>query len=149
MASCRRRRSRTCGDWWSSCMSIRRAATPMQTDVSGETGAHVVIIGGGIAGLSAAWYLQREAARQSISVCYTLLETSDRWGGKIRSERIEGVGGGPTIIEAGPDSFLTRKPWALLLARELGLDDHLQYSDPRGLRTYTMLRGRLVPLPAG
>ena len=132
-------------------MSIRRAATPMQTeaDISGETGAHVVIVGGGIAGLSAAWYLQREAARQSISVRFTVLETSDRWGGKIHSERIEGVGGGPTIIEAGPDSFLTRKPWALTLARELGLDDHLQYLDAHGLRTYTLLRGRLMPLPVG
>jgi oxygen-dependent protoporphyrinogen oxidase len=82
-------------------------------------------------------------------VRYTLLETSDRWGGKIRSERIEGVGGGLTVIEAGPDSFLTRKPWALALARELGLDDHFQYLDARGLRTYTLQRGRLVPLPAG
>ncbi|HEY7091947.1 MAG TPA: protoporphyrinogen oxidase [Ktedonobacterales bacterium] len=120
-----------------------------ETDASGESGAHVVIVGGGIAGLSAAWYLQQEATRQSIPVRYTLLETSERWGGKIRSERIEGVGGGPTIIEAGPDSFLTRKPWALSLARELGLDDHLKYLDARGLRTYTLLRGRLVPLPAG
>jgi oxygen-dependent protoporphyrinogen oxidase len=120
-----------------------------ETDVSGETGAHVVVIGGGIAGLSAAWYLQQEAARRSLPVRYTLLEASDRWGGKIHSERIEGVGGGPTVIEAGPDSFLTRKPWALSLARELGLDDHLQYLDARGLRTYTLLRGRLIPLPTG
>ena len=76
MASYRRRRSRTWRDWWSLSMSIRRAATPMQTetDVSGETGAHVVIVGGGIAGLSAAWYLQREAARQSIPVRYTVME---------------------------------------------------------------------------
>ena len=132
-------------------MSIRRAATPMQTeaDVSGESGAHVVIIGGGIAGLSAAWYLQQGAARQSIPVRYTLLEASERWGGKIRSERIDGVGGGSTLIEAGPDSFLTRKPWALSLARELGLDNHLQFLDARGLQTYTLLRGQLVPLPAG
>jgi oxygen-dependent protoporphyrinogen oxidase len=120
-----------------------------ETGAPGESVAHVVIVGGGIAGLSAAWYLQREAARQSIPVHYTLLEMSDRWGGKIRSERVEGVGGGPTIIEAGPDSFLTRKPWALSLAREVGLDDHLQYLDARGLRTYTLLWGRLVPLPAG
>jgi oxygen-dependent protoporphyrinogen oxidase len=118
-----------------------------ETDVSSEDGAHVVIVGGGIAGLSAAWYLQREAARQGLSLRYSLLEASERWGGKIRSERIEGVGGGPTIIETGPDSFLTRKPWALALARELGLDDHLQYLDARGLRTYTLLRVRLVPLP--
>jgi oxygen-dependent protoporphyrinogen oxidase len=121
----------------------------IETGAPSESGAHVVVIGGGIAGLSAAWYLQREAARQSIPVRYTLLETSDRWGGKIRSERIEGVGGGPTIIEAGPDSFLTRKPWALALARELGLGNHLQYLDARDLQTYTLLRGRLIPLPAG
>jgi oxygen-dependent protoporphyrinogen oxidase len=119
------------------------------TDASRENGAHVVIIGGGVAGLSAAWYLQQEAAKQAIRVRYTLLEASDRWGGKIHSERIEGVGGGATVIEAGPDSFLTRKPWALSLARELGLDDHLQYLDARNLRTYTLLHGRTVPLPAG
>jgi oxygen-dependent protoporphyrinogen oxidase len=115
----------------------------------GGLGAHVVIVGGGIAGLSAAWYLQQEAARQALPLRYSLLEASDRWGGKIHSERIEGVGGGPTVIEAGPDSFLTRKPWALSLARELGLDTHLQFLDARGLRTYTLLRGRLVPLPTG
>jgi oxygen-dependent protoporphyrinogen oxidase len=132
-------------------MSTRRPATPAQTEAaaSGQSGAHVVIVGGGIAGLSAAWYLRQQAARQRLSLRYTLLETSDRWGGKIRSERIEGVGGGPTVIEAGPDSFLTRKPWALSLARELGLDEHLQFLDAPGLRTYSLLRGQLVPLPAG
>jgi oxygen-dependent protoporphyrinogen oxidase len=123
----------------------------MQTeaDASGKPHAHVVIIGGGITGLSAAWRLQREAALRSVPVRYTLLEAADRWGGKIGSERIEGVGGGSTVIEAGPDSFLTRKPWALTLARELGLDVHLQFLDARGLRTYILLRGQLVPLPAG
>jgi protoporphyrinogen/coproporphyrinogen III oxidase len=132
-------------------MSIQRPAMPTHTeaDTSSESGAHVVIIGGGIAGLSAAWYLQQEAARRSIPVLYTLLEASERWGGKIHSERIEGVGGGATVIEAGPDSFLTRKPWALSLARELGLDDHLQFLDARGLRTYTLLRGKPIPLPVG
>ncbi len=132
-------------------MSIRRPVMPAQAepDASRDNGAHVAIIGGGIAGLSAAWYLQQEAAKQSFQVRYTLLEASDRWGGKIRSERIEGLGAGTTVIEAGPDSFLTRKPWALALALELGLGNHLQYLDARGLRTYTLLRGRLVPLPVG
>jgi oxygen-dependent protoporphyrinogen oxidase len=120
-----------------------------ETDLSGESSAHIVIVGGGIAGLSAGWYLQQEATRQALPVRYTLLESSDRWGGKIGSERIEGVGGGSTVIEAGPDSFLTRKPWALALARELGLEDHLQFLDTHGSRTYTLLHGRLVPLPAG
>jgi oxygen-dependent protoporphyrinogen oxidase len=120
-----------------------------EPEAPGTSGAHIVIVGGGIAGLSAAWYLQQEAARRALPLRYSVLEASDRWGGKIRSERIEGVGGGPTVIEAGPDSFLTRKPWALALARELGLDDHLQFLDARGLRTYTLLRGRLVPLPSG
>jgi oxygen-dependent protoporphyrinogen oxidase len=113
------------------------------------TGAHVVIIGGGIAGLCAAWTLQQEARRRSVPVRYTVLEASDRWGGKIHSERIEGVGGGTAVIEAGPDSFLMRKPWALSLTRELGLDEHLQFLDARHLRTYILLRGQLVPLPAG
>jgi oxygen-dependent protoporphyrinogen oxidase len=129
-------------------MSIRRPAQA-ESSTSGGSGAHIAIVGGGIAGLSAAWYLQQEAARQGPPARYTLLEASDRWGGRIRSERIEGVGGGPTILEAGPDSFLTRKPWALTLARELGLDDHLQFLDAGGLPTYTLLRGRLIPLPAG
>src|SRR5256885_11553040 len=67
MASCRRRRSRMYGDWWSLYMSIRRAAMlqvePGASRASAEEGAHVVIVGGGIAGLSAAWYLQQEATR--------------------------------------------------------------------------------------
>src|SRR4029078_2430711 len=101
MASCRRRRSRMCDDWWSLCMSIRRAATPMQTEISApsESSAHVVIAGGGIAGLSAAWYLQQEAARQSIPVRSTLLEASERWGGEIRSERIEGAWRGARRVQ--------------------------------------------------
>jgi oxygen-dependent protoporphyrinogen oxidase len=121
----------------------------IEADVAGESGAHIVLAGGGIAGLSAAWYLEREGARQSFPMRYTLVEASDRWGGKIHSERIAAVGGGQTLIEAGPDSFLTRKPWALSLARELGLDEHLQFLDAHNLGTYTLLQGRLVPLPAG
>ena len=111
MASCRRRRSRTCGDWWSSSMSISAAQRmPTQT----EPGA-----------LRRSWREWRacrhrrrrhHGAERGVAsatggrapVCqsrYTLLEPSDRWGGKIRSERIEGDGGGPTIIEAGPDEL--------------------------------------------
>ena len=80
---------------------------------------HVVIVGGGITGLSAAWYLQQQAEASGIPVRYTLIEASDRWGGKIRTERIDERGRGTFVIEAGPDSFLTQKPWAWQLAHEL------------------------------
>jgi protoporphyrinogen/coproporphyrinogen III oxidase len=114
-----------------------------------EPGAHVVIIGGGVAGLSAAWYVQREVARRSLPLRYSVLEAADRWGGKVRSERVEDLGDTSTVVEAGPDAFLTRKPWALDLARELGLEDHLLFIRPQNLRTYTLRRGRLAPLPDG
>src|SRR6185503_20150497 len=87
--------------------------------------ADVVIVGGGIAGLSAAWYLQKEAEKRDQRLNVTVLEQSDRWGGKIQTERVDGFGDAPFILEAGPDAFLTRKPWALTLARELGLDDRI------------------------
>jgi oxygen-dependent protoporphyrinogen oxidase len=132
-------------------MNIQRPLAPSDTapDIPNEADARVVIIGGGIAGLSAAWYLQQEAARQLLPVRYTVLEGADRWGGKLRTEQVEGFGGAPTLVEAGPDAFLTRKPWALALARELGLEDHFQFIDPHRLRTYALWRGRLVPLPEG
>src|SRR5690606_7528426 len=103
----------------------------------------VTIIGGGITGLSAAWYLQKQG------VAYTLLEQSARWGGKIRTEYVDGVGDVPFAIEAGPDSFLTQKPWALQLALELGLQDRLLGTNDDCRRVFVLNRGRLMPLPDG
>jgi protoporphyrinogen/coproporphyrinogen III oxidase len=136
-------------------MHIQRPSAPPErvSDMPAETGAHVVmhvvIIGGGVAGLSAAWYVQSEAARRSLPLHYSVLEAADRWGGKIRSERVEYIGDTSTLVEAGPDAFLTRKPWALALARELGLEDRLLFIRPQSLRTYTLLQGGLVSLPDG
>src|SRR5690349_8807502 len=70
----------------------------------------VVVVGGGIAGLSAAYYL-----RKSCEV--TVLEASERFGGKIGTERVGGF-----LIEQGPDSVFTVKPAALELATELGME---------------------------
>ena len=64
----------------------------------------VAIIGGGISGLSAAFYLDK-ARRAGAQLGYTLFESSDRLGGVIRTERKDDF-----VIEAGPDSFLTAKP---------------------------------------
>jgi len=77
----------------------------------------LIIIGGGITGLSAAYYADKYAREANIDYHITLLEASDRFGGKL----ITSYDGG-FIVEGGPDSFLTSKPWAHDLAKELNLD---------------------------
>jgi oxygen-dependent protoporphyrinogen oxidase len=110
----------------------------------------VVILGGGITGLSAAWTLQRASAREGLPITYTLVEQSDRWGGKIRSERVERDGDPAAwVLEAGPDGLLTRKPWALALARALKLDERFLFVGRENARTFVLRRGRPEPLPAG
>lgn len=97
-----------------------------------------VIVGGGISGLAAAYELARA------DVPFTLIERSSQLGGVIRTERIEGC-----LVEAGPDSFLAEKPWALELIRELGLAGEVIGSNDHARVTYVVKRGRLVPLPDG
>ncbi len=108
----------------------------------------LIIIGGGIAGLSAAYYASKHLPGAQI----TLLEAGDRWGGKIATERVPWEGG-QFVIEGGPDTFLATKPWGVRLCRELGLEDRLHGTSKgkSGLapRTYVLHKGRLEPLPDG
>lgn len=110
---------------------------------------HVAIVGGGVTGLSAAWYLQQEAAEKDLDVAYTLLEQSDRWGGKIATDTVAADGVAPFVVEGGPDSFITQKPWALQLARELGLDDELLPTNDAQRKVFVLNNGRPTPLPDG
>ncbi|MBP6469166.1 MAG: protoporphyrinogen oxidase [Chloroflexi bacterium] len=110
------------------------------------TNFHVAIIGGGISGLSAAYYLQQAA---SSGLTYTLLEQSDRWGGKIATETVTDLADEPFIVEAGPDSFITQKPWGLQLARELGLTDELLPTNDGRRQTFVLHKGKPTPLPDG
>ena len=103
----------------------------------------VAIIGGGIAGLSAAWHLQKAG------VDYVLLEQDARWGGKIRTDVITGYGDAPFIVEGGPDSFITQKPWGAALARELGLGETLIGANEQLKQTYVLNKGKATPLPDG
>jgi oxygen-dependent protoporphyrinogen oxidase len=103
----------------------------------------IAIIGGGISGLSAAFSLERER-RQGAQLEYVIFEASGRFGGVIRSERIDDC-----LLEAGPDSFLTEKPWAADLCRELGLGDQLIGSSDAERKTYMLIKGRLLPIPDG
>ena len=96
----------------------------------------VVVIGGGIAGLTAAWRLARAGAQ------VTLLEASERLGGKIRTERE-----GEFLFEAGPDSFLATKPHALELCAELGLSADIVRPLPG--RAFVWARNALHPIPEG
>ena len=113
------------------------------------THSQVVIIGGGITGLATAYYLQKAAAEAELPLTYTLLEQSDRWGGKIATETVTGYGSDPFIVEGGPDSFITQKPWALQLARELGLDDELLPTNDDRRKTFVLNKGKPTPLPDG
>ncbi|HSK67089.1 MAG TPA: protoporphyrinogen oxidase, partial [Anaerolineales bacterium] len=104
----------------------------------------LVVIGGGIAGLSAAYY----AYKKIPNVHVTLLDSGPQWGGKIITDRVP-FEGGHFIIEGGPDTFLATKPWGVALCKELGLDDRLHGTNPNKKSTYVLNRGRLLPLPDG
>ena len=101
-----------------------------------------VIVGGGIAGLSAAFYLQ-EFSKGAAS--FTLIEGSSRWGGKIATVREQGF-----LIEGGPDSFLTQKRAASDLCCALGLKPSLTGSNGnQRATTYVWSNGKLHPMPEG
>jgi oxygen-dependent protoporphyrinogen oxidase len=105
---------------------------------------NLVIIGGGIAGLSAAYYAQKSHPTSRI----TLLEASSHWGGKISTDRVL-TAQGMFVVEGGPDTFLATKPYATALCRELGLAERLHGTNPARKNTYVLNRDRLLPLPDG
>jgi oxygen-dependent protoporphyrinogen oxidase len=103
----------------------------------------IAIIGGGISGLSAAFALEKHR-RAGASLEYTLFESSPRLGGVLVTERVDGC-----LVEAGPDSFLTEKPWASDLCREVELGDQLIGSNDADRKTYILVKGKLVVIPDG
>ena len=103
----------------------------------------IAIIGGGISGLATAFELEQRR-RSGADIEYVLYESSPRLGGVLRTEHIDGC-----VVEAGPDSFVTEKPWAADLCRAVGLGDDLIGSNDAGRKTYILTRGRLVEMPDG
>src|SRR5690349_22634248 len=104
----------------------------------------IAIVGGGIAGLSAAFALEKYRCNHPESLEYSVYEANTVFGGVLRTEGVEGC-----QIEAGPDSFLTEKPWAAELCRELGLEDQLVGSNDADRKTYILVNGKLVEIPDG
>ncbi|WP_335983478.1 protoporphyrinogen oxidase [Streptomyces sp. CA2R106] len=104
--------------------------------MSGTRDKQVVVVGGGISGLTAALELAKGGAR------VTLLEAAQRLGGKLHADEIAGA-----PVDLGAESLLARRPEAVELAREVGLGDDLQPPAVGGAALWT--RGRLRALPKG
>lgn len=101
---------------------------------------HVVVVGAGITGLTAAYLLTHGEPRPRV----TLIERQGRVGGNIETERRDGF-----LLDGGPDSFLSTKREGAELCRELGLGDHLIVPRPEAKKVYMVHRGRLEPMPGG
>jgi oxygen-dependent protoporphyrinogen oxidase len=100
----------------------------------------IAIAGGGISGLATAYQLACDGVE------FTLFEASERLGGIVETVRRQGF-----VIECGPDSWVTEKPWARELAVELGLEDQIIASNDQSRRTYVQQgsEAKLVPIPDG
>ncbi|HSK30635.1 MAG TPA: protoporphyrinogen oxidase, partial [Candidatus Limnocylindria bacterium] len=104
----------------------------------------VIVIGGGIAGLAAAHRAVELSREKSLGLEVLLFEASPRLGGSIATERV-----GDFLVEAGPDSFITEKPWALRLCERIGLTSRLVSTQSAYQKIYVVHRGKLVALPEG
>lgn len=104
----------------------------------------IIIIGGGISGLASAYYAKSLIQRENLSAKVVLIEKESRLGGTICTLRDKDC-----IIEGGPDCFLSEKPWALLLARELGVTHRISGTNEANKGTYILSKGKLHPLPDG
>lgn len=105
---------------------------------------HFVIVGGGIAGLAAAHRLVELSRERERPLRFTLLEASDRLGGVINTEKRDDF-----LLELGPDSFISEKPWALALCRRVGLEPELIGTRDEHRATFVVSKGKLEPLPDG
>ncbi|GLH63715.1 protoporphyrinogen oxidase [Parageobacillus sp. G301] len=102
----------------------------------------VVIIGGGITGIAAAYYLQKAIKEQQLPIECKLVEATHRLGGKVQTVIRDGF-----VIERGPDSFLARKTSAFRLVQEVGLEDEIVHNATG--KSYILVNGKLYPIPGG
>jgi len=104
----------------------------------------VAIVGGGMAGLAAAFYLNREAIEKNHPLKIALFESEQRLGGKVLT-----VKSGPYRLEAGPDAFVRYKPWFYQLIKDLGLAEKVVGTTPAKPAAFIFKGGKGYPLPEG
>ncbi|HXC53336.1 MAG TPA: protoporphyrinogen oxidase [Candidatus Limnocylindrales bacterium] len=104
----------------------------------------IVIVGAGIAGLSAAYRAHRLAAERKLDAEIIVLESSARIGGVIES-----VNRGGCVMELGPDSIITEKPWARALCEEIGLGPRIVGTRNESRQSFVALGKKLHPIPEG
>ncbi|HEY9405313.1 MAG TPA: protoporphyrinogen oxidase [Pyrinomonadaceae bacterium] len=104
----------------------------------------VAVVGGGISGLAAAHELTQHARSERSALEVLLIEASPRLGGTIRTHTRDGF-----LLEGGPDAFISEKPEAVELARQLGLESRLLETNAEHRRSFIVGGGRLRPVPEG
>ncbi len=104
----------------------------------------IIVIGGGITGLSTAFRLQELINSKNLNYEITILEKSSRLGGVISTSLEDGF-----VIEMGPDSFITSKPWAIDLSKRLGLENEIISTNEKNRNTYVLINGELIKIPYG
>src|SRR5262245_21622732 len=104
----------------------------------------IVVVGGGVSGLAAANRILEKAGEVGQPVDVDLLEAGDRLGGVIHTTERDGF-----LLEGGPDSFISDKPWALSLCRRLGLEPNLIGTGDAHRRSFIVRQGKLQPVPDG
>jgi protoporphyrinogen/coproporphyrinogen III oxidase len=126
------------------------AAVDSDIDSTGAaTHRTVIIIGGGVAGLGAAYKIRR-AADAGHDVSFILVEKDDRLGGKLATDHIEDPKGrGTFIVDGGSDSFLTDKPAVHRVAKQLGIFEHETGTLDENKKTFIVKGGKLVEMPDG
>ncbi|HET9480759.1 MAG TPA: protoporphyrinogen oxidase [Candidatus Polarisedimenticolia bacterium] len=104
----------------------------------------IAVVGGGISGLAAAHRLIEVAANRGLPIQVALMEASSRAGGVISTIRRDGF-----LLEEGPDSIITDKPWGRRLAERIDIAGRLVGTQERFRKSYVVRRGRLEPTPDG
>ncbi len=105
---------------------------------------HILVIGGGMGGLSAAHALLEQARERQRPLQVTVVDARPTWGGVVRTVVQDGF-----VVEGGPDSVLAFKPAAVRLWQHLGLGDAILGTDPQHKGAFVYAQGRLHPLPEG